>query len=167
MARNQGGDWLRYENPDEKLPWLEPAEELDRRSSPMRGRLIGGLAAVVAVIVLLVAGMTWYLNRDVLPGSGEAGLIKASDAPYKVPPNDPGGMIVEGQGDTVYAAGAGGDPGGTIDLTAIPEEPIARGPGAVDTAASQPSATARPEASRSEEHTSELQSLMRISYAVF
>src|SRR3546814_6735388 len=92
----------------------------------MRGRLIGGLAAVVAVIVLLVAGMTWYLNRDVLPGSGEAGLIKASDAPYKVPPNDPGGMIVEGQGDTVYAAGAG----------------------------------------RSEEHTSELQSLMRISYAV-
>src|SRR3546814_8908562 len=107
MARNQGGDWLRYENPDEKLPWLEPAEELDRRSSPMRGRLIGGLAAVVAVIVLLVAGMTWYLNRDVLPGSGEAGLIKASDAPYKVPPN------------------------------------------------------------RSEEHTSELQSLMRISYAVF
>src|SRR3546814_8527965 len=102
--------------------------------------------------------MTWCLNRDVLPGSGGAGLIKASDAPYKVPPNDPGGMIVEGQGDTVYAAGAGGDPGGTIDLTAIPEEPIARGPGAADTAASQP---------RSEEHTSELQSLMRISYAVF
>src|SRR3546814_14716720 len=120
MARNQGGDWLRYENPDEKLPWLEPAEELDRRSSPMRGRLIGGLAAVVAVIVLLVAGMTWYLNRDVLPGSGEAGLIKASEAPYKVPPNDPGGMTAVGPGDTVHAAGAGGGPGG---ITAPPTHP--------------------------------------------
>src|SRR3546814_12683008 len=35
-------------------------------------------------------------------------------------------MIVEGQGDTVYAAGAGSDPGGTIDLSALPEEPISR-----------------------------------------
>src|SRR3546814_18727646 len=40
-------------------------------------------------------------------------------------------MIVEGQGDTVYAAGAGSDPGGTIDLSALPEEPISRtAPGA-------------------------------------
>lgn len=148
MARNQGGDWLRYENPDEKLPWLEPAGEFDRPASPLRGKLIGGLVAIVAVIALLVGGMTWFLNRDIRPGAGEPGLIKAPTTPYKVPPSDPGGMIVEGQGDTVYAAGQGQDPGGTIDLTAIPEEPVARGPGAeagdVAIAALPPSTAAKP-----------------------
>lgn len=150
MARNQGGDWLRYENPDEKLPWLEPADDFDGRPSPLRGRLIGGFVAVVAVIGLLVAGMSWYMNSDTGPGgSGEAALIRASTTPYKVPPSDPGGMIVEGQGDTVYATGAGADPGGTIDLTAIPEEPVSRSGPAVDTseiatAQLPPSSAARP-----------------------
>ena len=127
MARNQNGDWLRYENPDEKLPWLEPAEGYEEVRGPIRGKLIGGLIAIIAVIVILVAGMSWYLNRDTLPeGNGEAGLIQAPIEPYKSPPTDPGGMIVEGQGDTVYAAGAGADPGGIIDLSGIPEEPISR-----------------------------------------
>lgn len=127
MARKQGGDWLRYENPDDKLPWLEPADDYEARPALSRNRLIGGLFGVVAVIALLVGGMSWFLNRDTTPdGSGEAGLIQAPREPYKVPPAEPGGMIVEGQGDTVYAAGAGADPGGTIDLSALPEEPIAR-----------------------------------------
>lgn len=132
MARNQNGDWLRYENPDEKLPWLEPAENYEEARGPLRGKLIGGLIAMVAVIVVLVAGMSWYLNRDTAPdGNGEAKLIQAPIEPYKTPPADPGGMMVEGQGDTVYAAGAGVDPGGIIDLSGIPEEPISRSaPGA-------------------------------------
>lgn len=127
MARNQGGDWLRYENPDEKLPWLEPAEEYEPQQGLLKGRLIGALIGIAVVIVLLVAGMSWFLNREESPvATGDAGVIKAPSEPYKVQPTDPGGMYVEGQGDTVYATGAGADPGGTIDLSALPEEPIAR-----------------------------------------
>ncbi len=146
MARDQGGDWLRYENPDDKLPWLEPADDYQRQGTGLRGKLIGGLAAVVVVIVLLVGGMSWYMNRDTMPGTAEAGLIKAPATPYKVHPSDPGGMVVEGQGDTVYAAGEGADPGGTIDLSAIPEEPVSRAGPAIETgdvaAAALPPSTA-------------------------
>lgn len=133
MARNQNGDWLRYENPDEKLPWLEPADGYAEQPRPIKGKLIGGLIAVIAVIFLLVAGMTWLLNRETAPGAeGEAGLIRAPSGPYKHEPDDPGGMYVEGQGDAVYAAGAGVDPGGTIDLTRVAEEPIARATAGVE-----------------------------------
>lgn len=150
MTRNQGGEWLRYDNPDDKLPWLEPAEDYERGRSPLRGKLIGGLVAVVAVVALLIGGMSWYLNRSTLPGALDGvDLIKAPGEPYKIPPSDPGGMVVDGQGDTVYAAGAGDDPGGIIDLDALPEEPITRStPGVeaddVAVAALPPSTAAKP-----------------------
>lgn len=127
MSREQGGDWLRYDNADDKLPWLEPAGDYEGEPSGMKGKLIAGLVAAVAVIALIFGGMSWYRNRDLTGGgSAEAQLIKAPAQPYKVLPTDPGGMIVEGQGDTVYAAGAGDDPGGAIDLSALPEEPVSR-----------------------------------------
>src|SRR3546814_9579377 len=53
----------------------------------------------------------------------------------------------------VHAAGRGARPRVPGDIVGVAPQPLPHQPGAID--------------SRSEEHTSELQSLMRISYAVF
>ena len=126
MARKQAGDWTAPDDGDENLPWLEPASGHDDRGGPSRGRLLIWVAVIVALLFLIVASFGWLKGREEMPEGDQAGLIKAPATPYKVRPDDPGGMVVEGQGDTIYAAGAGVDPGGTIDLSALPEEPIAR-----------------------------------------
>lgn len=150
MQRDQDRDWLRKGDADDKLPWLEPAGDYEDEPSGVKGKLIAGLIAAVALIALIFGGMSWYSNRDVTGGgSAEAELIKAPSQPYKVLPTNPGGMVVEGQGDTIYAAGAGNDPGGAIDLSALPEEPVTRTGPAVDTteiatANLPPSTAARP-----------------------
>ena len=36
-------------------------------------------------------------------------------------------MDVDGEGDTAFAASAGGEPQGKIDMSAVPEEPILKG----------------------------------------
>ena len=150
MQRDQDRDWLRQGDADDKLPWLEPAGDYEDEPSGVKGKLIAGLIAAVALIALIFGGMSWYSNRDVTGGgSAEAELIKAPSQPYKVLPTNPGGMVVEGQGDTIYAAGAGNDPGGAIDLSALPEEPVTRTGPAVDTteiatANLPPSTAARP-----------------------
>ena len=60
----------------------------------------------------------------------DAPLIAADPGPYKLAPTDPGGAAVAGISDSIAAAGRGDDAGGAIDITALPEEPLAR-PGTV------------------------------------
>src|SRR3546814_5584944 len=74
--------------------------------------------------------------------------VRADPAPLAVP------VVVAGE--------LGGDAGGRLLVFAQRIEPGAKPQEAVDTSPFDPTGTAR-----SEEHTSELQSLMRISYAVF
>jgi cell division protein FtsN len=56
----------------------------------------------------------------------QAPLITAEPGPYKVPPLDPKGLEVEGEGQTIYAAGQGIDEGSVIDTNAGPEAPLPR-----------------------------------------
>src|SRR3546814_7038237 len=94
---------------EDRLPWLEAAEDYDEDGevSPTRllAMVLGGLLLIGAVL-----GGLWWLQNGGARGQGE--LIAADKGDYKVQPTDNA-------------------------------------------------------ARRSEEHTSELQSLMRISYAVF
>lgn len=127
MSWNQGGDWIRSTEADERLPWLEPVEEDLRGSVLPRKKLWVGLGASLAVLMAVVALVGWLRGTEgELPVGSEAGLITAPEGDYKTPPAEPGGMQVEGEGDTVYAAGEGLEPGGTIDLSALPEQPIER-----------------------------------------
>jgi hypothetical protein len=111
---------------DERLPWLEAVEEDTDQGGPPAGKLIAAVLIGLVAIGLIVGGLFWLGNRDG-EGAGDAELIAAPQGDYKVKPDDPGGMAVEGEGDTAFAASAGADPKGSIDTNAVGEAPVARG----------------------------------------
>ena len=126
---------------DDRLPWLEAAEEdeSDRGVSP------GKLAAlVVAALIALgiVIGGVWLLRQDA-PAPKDPTLIAAQEGDYKVKPDAPGGMRVEGKGDSAFAASEGAEANGRIDLNKLPETPIAGAKG-VTKADATASAGAKP-----------------------
>ena len=105
----------------DRLPWLETVEA-DRRASSGAGRIV----ALVLLGLLVVAGIVWGLYSLQKTG-GETGtgeLIAAQEGDYKVKPQDPGGLKVEGEGDSAIAASGGANPNGAIDLRAVPEAPV-------------------------------------------
>lgn len=110
----------------EPLPWLEPVEDEDEpRALSARKMLVAIL--VVALAAALVAGTLFWLGRSSAEeGSGPPELIKAEPGPYKVKPDDPGGINVAGDSETAFATGAGEQVDGQLDLDAVPEAPVAR-----------------------------------------
>lgn len=129
---------------DDDAPWLAPAgtparARVSRRSLFWTAFVLLGLAAVASVGLIMLlskkdSGSTQgYMNAEQAP------LITALPGPYKQPPLDPRGMAVEGQDQTIYAAGEGIDQGSTIDMSAMPEQPLPRpGSSAQPPAASEP-----------------------------
>jgi hypothetical protein len=117
----------------ERLPWLEAVEEEDGADGPSALKLIVAVLIGLAAIGAIVGGLFWLGNRHD-GGSVSAGgveTIKAPDGAYKVRPENPGGMNVQGQGDTSFATSAGAEPKGKIDTNAVPEAPVSRtGPAA-------------------------------------
>ncbi len=123
-GRSMGG------NADEdRLPWLEPVEDETAEEGVSAARLIAGLVVALIALGLVVGGVYWLKQRAGGSGasSGDPTLIAAQPGPYKVKPADAGGMQVKGQGDSAYAASEGADPNARIDLSKIPEAPIAKG----------------------------------------
>ncbi|MHA6722330.1 SPOR domain-containing protein [Sphingomonas sp. RS2018] len=107
---------------DDRLPWLESADD-DYREGPSPVRVI----VLVAIGLALIAAAVWGFNAWRSQGSGPVGsgeLIAAPEGDYKVKPDEPGGMKVEGEGDTVFAASEGGKTEGTINTRAVPEAPV-------------------------------------------
>ncbi|AHE51879.1 SPOR domain-containing protein [Sphingomonas sanxanigenens] len=120
MTERQGGRLILGE--EDRLPWLEPVAPAEEDPvSPVS--LVAFVIAGLALIALIVGGIWWYMNRAE-PG-GDGTLIAAPPGPYKVKPDTPGGMEVEGQGDAVPAATEGIDPEGRLDMDAVPETPVA------------------------------------------
>ncbi len=129
----------------ERLPWLEAVEDEDDKGGPSAAKLIGALAIGLAAIALVIFALFSLGNRD--GGSTGAPETIAADAgAYKTKPDEPGGMKVEGEGGTAYAASEGADPDGKINLDAIPEAPV---PGGRGIAPAEQLKT-RPEAPRAE-----------------
>jgi hypothetical protein len=112
---------------DDRLPWLEAVDEDDRSDGPSAAKLIAFVVIGLVAIGLIVGGLFWMGNRT--GGGGEAGepeLIAAAEGDYKVKPGDPGGMKVEGEGDTAFAASEGAQPKGAIDTSKMPEAPVTK-----------------------------------------
>lgn len=107
---------------DDRLPWLESADD-DYREGPSPLRIV----AIAVIAIALIATAVWAFNRygrsTGTTGSGE--LITAQDGDYKVKPETPGGMTVDGQGDSVFRTSEGASATGAIDTRAVPEAPVA------------------------------------------
>lgn len=106
---------------DDRLPWLETVEE-DYREGPSFGRILLLILLLLAVIGAGAFGYYWYQKQRSLVGNGE--LIAAPAGEYKVKPDEPGGMKVEGEGDTVFATSQGDAGNSSIDTNALPEAPV-------------------------------------------
>ena len=107
---------------EDRLPWLETVEE-DNEDGPGGLRvLLFVLLGLVLIAVILFALYQFQSHRG---ASGKGQLIAAQEGDYKVKPDEPGGMKVEGEGDTVFATSQGKGPkNAAIDLKAMPEAPV-------------------------------------------
>jgi hypothetical protein len=123
---------------DDRLPWLEAVEEEGGESGPSALKLIVAVLIGLAAIGGIVGGIFWLGNRDGAE-NGAPELIAAADGPYKVKPDSPGGMTVEGQGETAFDAAQGGSPNASIDTSAVAEAPVTAQPKAQAPAAKEPS----------------------------
>ncbi|MCJ8159201.1 SPOR domain-containing protein [Sphingomonas sp. LaA6.9] len=117
----RGGLDLRDED---RLPWLEAVEDVgEDRPAVSSMKLVGGVVAALAALGIVIAGVSWVRNRD-SGTEGDGSLIQAPAGDYKVKPEAPGGMKVEGQGDASFATSEGAEATGKIDTAALPEAPV-------------------------------------------
>ena len=109
---------------EDRLPWLEAVDDEDADEGVSSGKL---LALIVAALVALgiVIGGVWLLRSKSAPGNTtDPTLIAAAEGDYKVKPEAPGGMKVEGKGDSTFATSEGAEATGKIDTNALPEAPV-------------------------------------------
>lgn len=109
------------EDADDRLPWLETVED-EARERPPYLRIALLILLALGLIAGAVAAWQWMQRGGMSEGNGA--LINAQAGDYKVKPDEPGGMKVEGEGDTVFAASEGATTNGSIDVSAVPETPV-------------------------------------------
>jgi len=111
----------------DRLPWLEAVDEEDAGESPSPLKLIAAVVIGLVAIGLVVGTLFWLGNRGEGSADGTPELIEAPDGPYRVAPEDRGGMKAEGEGGTAHAASAGQEPQGNLSMR-VPERPVAPAP---------------------------------------
>lgn len=105
----------------EALPWLEAVDDEDEPRGLSARKMLAALALVL-LGVGIVAGTLFTIGRE-QGGSGPPELIRAPQGPYKVKPDDPGGLDVSGESGTAFATGAGVDTDSRLDVTRMAEPP--------------------------------------------
>lgn len=110
---------------DDRLPWLETVDD-DYAEGPSIWRIILLVLLGLAVIAAAIFGYYWYQQNQGLQGNGA--LINAQEGDYKVRPDNPGGLRVEGAGDTQFAASEGAVTNAQVNTAAVPEEPVKAAP---------------------------------------
>lgn len=99
---------LELEAPDDRLPWLESAEDDDDDEGYDTGRLLVIFLGGLAVLAAVVGGIWWFTNRGPDPELvADGSVIPAPAEPYKTAPANPGGKTFDGTGDVSFAASEG------------------------------------------------------------
>ena len=104
---------------EDGLPWLEAVDDEDGPRGVSAKKMLAALMMVIAAAVI-VAGTFFWLGRRDSPVVGAPELIKAEAGPYKVKPDDPGGLDVAGESETAYSTSAGEDPDAALDMDKLP-----------------------------------------------
>ena len=107
----------------EALPWLAAVDDEDEPPALSAKKMLAALLMVL-VGVAIVAGTLFILGRE-QAGSGPPELVRAPQGPYKVKPDDPGGLDVAGESGTAFATGAGEDRDSRLDVSRMAEPPPA------------------------------------------
>jgi len=110
---------------DEQLPWLEAVDDEDGPRGVSARKMLAALLVVLAAAAIVAATFFWVGRQDPA-GIGAPQLIRAEPGPYKVKPTDPGGLDVAGESETAFQTSAGEDSDAQLDLSAVPEQPVAR-----------------------------------------
>lgn len=114
---------------EDRLPWLEAVENDDEDEGMSSTKVIGFVIAALILLSLIIGGIMWLRSQKQGP-DGDGTLIAAQEGDYKVKPDAPGGMKVEGQGDAAFAASEGAEANGKINTAANGEAPVAAVEGA-------------------------------------
>ena len=105
---------------DQGLPWLEAVDDEDGPIGVSAKKMFVALIMIVVALGILAATFFWLGRRDtVIAGAPE--LIRAEPTPYKVRPDDPGGLDVAGESQTAFETSAGEDPDSALDMNKLPE----------------------------------------------
>jgi hypothetical protein len=110
---------------DGQLPWLQAVEDEDEPRGLSARKMLAALGVVV-LAVLLVGATFFWLGRRETAVTGPPELIHAPPGPYKVRPANPGGLDVEGESQTAFETSAGEDKDAQLDLSKVPEAPVAK-----------------------------------------
>ena len=111
---------------DEQLPWLEAVDDEDGPTGIPARRMLAALLVVLLAAALVSATFFWLGRQNALPTGGAAELIRAGPGPYKVRPQNPGGLDVAGESETAFRTSAGQDTDGQLNLSATPETAVTR-----------------------------------------
>lgn len=113
-----------FETRDEdRLPWLETVDG-DYDDGPGVLRIV--LLVAIGLAILAAAIFGYYSWKQQRVSDGDGALIAAQEGDYKVKPDEPGGLKVQGEGDTAIATSDGSAGGNAkINVEAVPEAPVA------------------------------------------
>lgn len=129
-----------------------PEDDWEGATHTMVGRRTLWTILIAAIVLTLgiVIGMAIVSKRDVqpidIPASDADIPVLKNPGPWKVKPDSPdaAGVEVEGQGRVLFGTGEGRDPGGTIALDAVPEQPMEIPPAGAANTPPLPAASAAP-----------------------
>ena len=127
---------------DGQLPWLQAVEDEDEPRGLSARKMLAALLVVLLAAGLVAATFFWLGRRDTAV-SGPPELIKAEPGPYKIKPPNPGGLDIAGESETAFETSAGEDRDAQLDLSKVPEAPVAKPqpqPKAVEPATAKPPA---------------------------
>jgi len=110
-----------------QLPWLQAVEDEEEPRGLSARKMVAALGVVLLAVVIVAATFFWLGSRDGAV-NGPPELIEAPSGPYKVKPPNPGGLDVAGESETAFQTRAGEDSDAQLDLSKVPEAPVAKPP---------------------------------------
>ena len=105
---------------DQGLPWLEAVDDEDGPTGVSARKMFAALLMVL-LAGAIIAGTFFWLGRRDAPVVGAPELIRAEPGPYKIKPQDPGGLDVAGESQTAFETSAGEDPDSALDMNKLPQ----------------------------------------------
>jgi cell division protein FtsN len=89
--------------------------------------MLAGIVVVLVIAAAVAGGFYWLGSRD--GGlSGEPELIRAPATPYKIKPENPGGLDIAGESETTFQTSAGQDIDSRLNLGATGTEDVVAQP---------------------------------------